>query len=32
MKKLNDEQRCLVDDIIYKINKCPSKLLHIFLT
>jgi hypothetical protein len=31
MKKLNDEQRLIEDDIIYKKHKYPSKLLHIFL-
>jgi hypothetical protein len=31
MKKFNDEQRFIVDDIIYKKHKHPSKPLHIFL-
>jgi hypothetical protein len=31
MKKLNDEQRFVVDLIIYKKHKYPSKPLHIFL-
>jgi hypothetical protein len=32
MTKLNDEQRLIVDDIILKKHKYPSKPLHIFLT
>ncbi len=31
MKKLNDEQRLIVDYIIFKKHKYPSKPLHIFL-
>jgi hypothetical protein len=31
MKKLNDEQRFFVDDIVYLKNIYPSKPLHIFL-
>ncbi len=31
MKKLNDEQRFCVDDIVYLKNIYPSKPLHIFL-
>ncbi len=31
MKKHNDEQRCIIDDIIHKKHKYPSKPLHIFL-
>jgi hypothetical protein len=31
MKKLNDEQRLIVDDTIYKKHKFPSKPFHIFL-
>ncbi len=30
MKKHNDEQRCIIDDIIHKKHKYPSKPLHIF--
>jgi hypothetical protein len=31
MKKFNDEQILIVDDIIYEKQKYPSKPLHIFL-
>ncbi len=31
-KKLNDERKLIVDDIIYKKHKYPSKVVHIFLT
>jgi len=31
MKKLNDEQKIIVDDILYRINKFPLKTLHSFL-
>jgi hypothetical protein len=31
MKKCNDEQRCIINDIIHKKHKYPSKPLHIFL-
>ncbi len=32
MTKLNDEQRLIIDNIIYKKHKYPSKPLHFFLT
>jgi hypothetical protein len=32
MKFFNDEQILIVDDIVYKKHKYPSKTLHIFLT
>jgi len=31
MKKINEEWRLIVDDIIYKKHKYPLKTLHIFL-
>jgi hypothetical protein len=30
MEELNDEQKIIVDDILYKKNKNPTKSLHIF--
>ncbi len=32
MKELNHEQRIIVNDILYKKNKNPTKLLQVFLT
>jgi hypothetical protein len=32
MKKLNNEQRIIVDDILYQKKKSPLEPLHIFLT
>jgi hypothetical protein len=32
MKKLNDEEQLVINDITYKKHKYPSKPLHIFLT
>jgi hypothetical protein len=32
MKKLNVEQRIIVDDVVYRKNKYSSKPLHLFLT
>jgi hypothetical protein len=31
MKELNDEQKNIVDDILYKKKKSPTRSLHIFL-
>jgi hypothetical protein len=31
MKKRNDEERLMINDIIHKKHKYPSKSLHIFL-
>jgi hypothetical protein len=31
MRELNDEQKIIVDDILYKKNKNPKKILHVFL-
>jgi hypothetical protein len=30
LKELNDEQKIIVDDILHKKNKNPTKPLHIF--
>jgi hypothetical protein len=30
LKEFNDEQKIIVDDILYKKNKNPTKPLHIF--
>jgi hypothetical protein len=30
MRELNDEQKIIVDDILYKKNKNPTEPLHIF--
>jgi hypothetical protein len=30
MRELNDEQRIIMDDILYKKNKNPTKPLHFF--
>jgi hypothetical protein len=32
MKQLNNEQKTIVDDILYKKTKNPTKPFHIFLT
>jgi hypothetical protein len=32
MRKFNDEQHLIVDDILYKKNKNPMQPLYIFLT
>jgi hypothetical protein len=32
MRQLNNEQKTIVDDILYKKTKNPTKLFHIFLT
>jgi hypothetical protein len=31
VEELNDEQKIIVDDILYKKNKNPTKSLHAFL-
>jgi hypothetical protein len=31
VEELNDEQKIIVDDILYKKNKNPTKSLHVFL-
>jgi hypothetical protein len=30
MKELNDEKRIIVNDVLYKQNKNPTKLLQVF--